>query len=136
MFKTKRKTKDGAGKIAFIPYVLISLVVILVLSFAMAFVANLTSNPTANIGIYSLGALLISGAVCGFCISRAKGDGGVLTVLLVSLAVAVFMLVVALIAGGGKLSLGSFMNYGCYIGVAVLFSYFGKKRERRPKRHH
>ena len=132
MLGQKKIKRSGGGNI-FIPCVIISLVVILALSFVMALVANSTSDPTANIGIYSLLVLVLSGGVCGFCMSRAKGEGGVLHALLVSLVVSIFMLIIALIAGGGKLSLGSFMNYGCYIAVAVLFSYLGKKRERRHR---
>ena len=134
MFKIKRRTKESKSGGSFILYVLISLLVIIVFSLITAIVANASENPTAQIGIYSLVALLGSGALCGATISRAKGEGGILTVLLVSLAVSLFMLIVALIAGGGRLTPGSLMNYGCYVGVSTLFAYFGKMKSGR-RRH-
>lgn len=131
MLKIKKSSKPGT--LAYIPAVLISVAVIFLLSIVMALVASGSDDPTAKIGIYSLVAILISGAVSGFFISKIRGEGGVLYSLFVSLGVSAFIIIAALIASGGRISGGSFMNCACYAGVFTAFAYLGRRREKRHR---
>ena len=90
-------------------------------------------NPTAMTGIFSLASLLLTAALMGFIISKLKGDGGMLISVLSSLLFCLILLTVGLIGTGGKLPLFIPINYLCYMGVAALFAFLGKKREKRGR---
>lgn len=133
MFKGKRINDGGIMK-RFIISFCISFLIILLLSLLSALIAVSLDDPSKVTGLFSLGSLLISAAVSGVLSSRIKGDGGVKFAILVALAVVLIMLLVNVIVCSGKVSGGSFMNYGCYMGVAALSAFLGRKRDRH-KRH-
>ncbi len=110
--------------------------VIVLLSVVGALVASGLEDPTGNLGLISLAVMLISAAITGIICTRIKGDGGVGFSALVALAVVLVMLLINVIICAGKVSLGAFMNYICFIGVAVGAAFLGKKRERRGHRKH
>lgn len=110
--------------------------VIMLLSVIGALVASGLDDPTGNLGLISLAVMLISAAITGIFCTRIKGDGGVGFSALVALAVVLIMLLINVIICAGKVSLGAFMNYICFIGVAVGSAFLGKKRERRGHRKH
>ena len=136
MMKLKRRTKETGSLGIFLFGIIGSALLIVLLSFVMAIIANSSDDPTSKIGIYSLLTLLISAAISGVAISRIKGEGGFGVAALTALTVALIMTFIGIIMSGGRLTLGCFMNYGCYLGVSVMFAYLGRKKEKRHKRIH
>lgn len=133
MFKGKRINDGGIMK-SFIISFCLSFLIILLLSLLSALIAGSLDDPGKVIGLFSLGSLLVSAAVSGVVSSRIKGEGGLKFAILVALAVVLIMLLINVIVCSGKVSGGSFMNYGCYMGVAALSAFLGRKRDRH-KRH-
>ena len=133
MFKGKRINDGGIIKCFLISFC-ISFLLILLLSLLSALIACSLDDPGKVIGLFSLGTLLISAAISGVLSSRIKGDGGFKFAILVALAVVLIMLLINVIICNGKVSGGSFMNYGCYMGVAALSAFLGRKRDRH-RRH-
>lgn len=133
MFKGKRINDGGIMK-SFIISFSISFLIILLLSLLSALIAGSLDDPSRAVGLFSLGSLLVSAAASGVISSRIKGEGGLKFAILVALAVVLIMLLINVIVCSGKVSGGSFMNYGCYMGVATLSAFLGRKRERH-KRH-
>ena len=111
----------------------LSWAVILAITLISTAITTSLDDPTGNIGIFALGSLLISAAISGFVCCRIKGDGGVAFSTLISLAVTLIMLLINVIACGGKVTLGAILNYICYIGVASLSALLGKKRSNHRK---
>ncbi len=134
MVKIKKRKRETGGLGFFLLGILCSGILIVVSSFIMAVIASGSGDPTSKIGAYSLIALLLSAAISGICISRIKGDGGFGVSALTALAVALIMTLIGIISSGGRLTLACFMNYGCYLGVSVIFAYLGRKKEKRHKR--
>ena len=110
-----------------------STLMIVVLSFVFALVAGKLTDPTKNLAIFSFAALLISAAAGGIFSARIS-EGKLSFSLLSSAAVLLIMLIVCIIANGGKIPASAFMNYGCYMGVYLLSSLLGKGSGKR-RRH-
>ena len=134
MHREKRKIHVSGGGKFFLISLALSLGILLVTSLVMSAIAYSSPDPTGKIGIYSLVSLIVSAAVSGFLISRLSGSGSVGMAALTSLATVLVLILFGAIASGGKLGVSALMNYLCYFGVALLFSLFGKKRERRHRR--
>ena len=132
---TLRKGRSALGVL--LSDVLISILLLLVLSFAAAIISSASENSTAGLSTYSLLTLLISSLISGFISAkRSDGFGSAATSVLVSAAV---IMLVGLIAGGGKLSLSAVMNYLCYFGVGMAGAFIARRRAskgRRKKRKH
>ncbi len=109
---------------------------ILLLSMVGAAIAAALDDPTGNLGLISLAVMLISAAVSGVFSTRMKGEGGLPFSALVALTVVLIMLLINVIVCAGKVSLGAFMNYLCYLGVAVMAAFLGKKRDKHRRRKH
>jgi len=112
----------------------LSALVLIIVSLLFSAVLSMTENPIGSIGLSSLAALLISGVLSGIIISRRMGEGGFPSSVVTSLIFTLIMLAAALIASGGKLSGGMLMNSGCYLGVAAVAAFLGRKRDRRRRR--
>ena len=110
----------------------ISVLCVIISAFCATAAAGATDDPTGIMSIYSLVALLVSGAVSGFLLSRLL-EGGMGASMLSSLGTVILMLAVALFISGGTLSAGAAMNYLCYLGVALLSAFLGKKRGGKPR---
>ena len=105
-----------------------------VISFILALVANSSDNSTENIPLFALASLLASAAVSGVIISRMKGQGGIRFSALVSLAFVLMLLLVSVIANKGAVPPSAFMNYGCFMGMATLSAYLGRKKDTKRRR--
>ena len=112
----------------------VAMLCLAVVCLIMAAIAYSTNNPTANIGLASLASLVISAVISGITITRIKGDGGIKLAGLVSIAVVLILLLIALIMKKGSVLPSAFMNYGCYVGIFVLSAYIGKKRSGTRRR--
>ena len=134
MTRLQKKTESMNTALLLILGALGSGVLLLALTMLCSLIAFYTKNPTSLVGILSIAVMLATGAISGFCMSRLKGDGGVLISALCSLLFILILLMIGLIIGGGHISLGSIINYLCYLAVSVLFAFFGRRKGRRHRR--
>ena len=102
-----------------------------VLSLITSAVAYNMSDPLGYIGILGLVALLMSGAVSGYAVSRVRGEGGFLAAILSSLFFTLIQILIGLIVAKGDLTLGVFFNYLCYIAISAFCAFLGGRRKRR-----
>ena len=128
------KSKQPLSKISlarrFIICLGISVGVLLTLSLIGAAIASMLDDPTENLALLSLIIMLISAAISGLVSTRIKGDGGAGFSGLVALSLTLIMLLINVIACAGKISAASFMNYACYVGVASISAYLGRKKNK------
>ncbi len=130
----KRKgTLTGGVAETFLLCFAISVLLIILLSLASALIVGALDDPTKYLGVFSLGAMLLSAIAGGVCCARIKGEGGVRFAALVALAIVLVMLLINVIISAGKVSGGAFMNYGCYLGTFALSAFIGKKKEGHRK---
>ena len=135
MHKAKGSFFDGiAGK--FILCFAISILLIVLFSLFSALILDGLKDPTKNIGVFSLSAMVLSAILSGVLCSRIKGESGLRFASLVGLAVVLLMLLINVIISSGKVSLSAFMNYGCYLGAYILSAYLGRKRDGRHRHKH
>ena len=111
----------------------LTVAVIPIVSLIAAIIANMSSDPTKNLSLYTLAALIVAGAISGVVNTRIKGDGGLLFATLIAVGVSLIMLIISLIVNG-KIPASALMNYATYIGATLAAAYLGRKRERRIKR--
>lgn len=133
MFNGKKFSLKGNLAVTFLICLAISALIIILLSLIFALIANASGDPTGNLGLFSLTALIIGAAASGFVSAKIKKEGAVVFSALVALALSLIMLIICVIMSG-KISLAAFMNYLCYIGVATLSAFVGS-REKKHKRH-
>ena len=132
MYKLKRFSSNNTA-ITFLICLGISLFSVVLLSCIFALIANTSTDPTGNLGIFSLCTLLVSGAIGGFICAKIKKEKAMTFVALTALAVVLIMLIICIIISG-KISGGAFMNYACYMGIASFSGFLGS-REKKHKRH-
>ena len=134
MFKGKKHTGRSVAEELLICLGLSALVIIIT-SLIGALIASGLKDPTGNLGLISLIAMIISALVSGIFSARF-GDGGLRRSALEALAVVLIMLLICVIMSAGRVSGGAFMNYGCYFGIYILSAYLGRRRQghRRHKR--
>ncbi len=133
MYKWKRFSSNSNTAITFLICLGISLSAVILLSCLFALVANTSKNPTGNLGVFSLCALLISGAVGGFISAKIKKEKAMTFSALIALAVVAIMLIICIIIKG-KLSGSAFMNYACYMGIASFSGFLGSREKKRRRR--
>ena len=112
----------------------ISIASLLLCAFIMALICYSGKDPARSAGVFSLVALVLSAMTSGVVTTRIKGDGGAKFAGLSSLALMLLLFFVALIIEKGSVHPSAFMNYGCFVGVAILSAIIGRKREKR-RRH-
>lgn len=130
MFVSKRSMGGAGTAKLFLICFAISVSLIILLSLISAAIVGSLDDPTESVGIFSLGSMLVSAAISGILSTRIKGEGGLRFATLVALSVVLIMLLINVIISSGRVSGGAFMNYGCYLGVAALSAFLGRKRER------
>ena len=132
----KRKSKERGLITLILISAAVGLGVIFATAFALALISSFTKDPTALTAGLSLAALLIGGAISGFGISRANGEGGALVGVSASVLTSAVLVVIGLIMGAGRLKLTVFINLVAYLAVAVFCSILGKKRIKRRRRRY
>lgn len=132
MHKGKNNLRCGIAE-SFIICFFISAFLIIVFSLVSAFFVGRLNDPTGSVGIFSLGAMLLSAVTSGICCIRIRDDGGIRFPALVAVAVVLVMLLINVIISQGKVSGGSFMNYACYLGTYNLSAFCGRKKGRRGR---
>lgn len=136
MFKAKRHVGQDSVAVSFLICFAISALTIILFSVISALILYSLDDPTKNLGAFSLVTMMLSAATSGVISARIKGDGGFQFAILVALAVVLVMLLINVIICAGKVSGGAFMNYGCYLAVAALSAFVGKKGERHRRHKH
>lgn len=132
----KHKRKEAGLTALMLMGAAFSLGMILAVSLILAAVSLLTDDPTSMTGALSLVALLAAGAISGFVTSRVNGGGGVLVGVLSTVITAAVMLIISLVADGGRVNLGVLVNVGAYVAISVIASVLGKKRVGKRKRRY
>ena len=133
MNKGKRISLKGNFAAIFAICLAISTSAVILLSMTFALVAIMSKDPTGNLGIFSLSALLLGGAIGGFASAKIRKEGAVVFSALVALAVVMIMLIVCIIING-KIGGGAFMNYACYVGVSAFSGFLGAREKKYRRR--
>lgn len=107
---------------------------IILLSVVATLVLIRLNDPTAVLGISSLAVMMLSAALAGLICHVIHKEAGVKFGLLVGLTTTLIMLLINVIISMGHVSLGSFMNYGCYLGIYGLAVYLAKGSGGRRRR--
>lgn len=101
---------------------------------AAIFLAN-TKSPGKNIGTVSLAVFLVCSFISGFINSKRGGEGGILHSVITSLAFTLLILIISLIAAGGKIGGLQLMNSLCYMLTATFAAFLGRKNPKKHRRH-
>ena len=133
MYRGKHFLVKDNWAVVFLICLAISAMAIILFSLIFALIANMSKDPTGNLGIFSLLTMILGAAASGFATAKIKKENAIGFSALVSLALVLIMLLICVIMNG-KVSGSAFMNYFCYMGVATLFSLLGA-REKSHKRH-
>lgn len=129
--KKKKWGKDiGPVKSMFLGF-LFALLSFVLLSLVFSVFIYSSANPTKNLEFISLIILLLSGAVSSLVITRFKAENGSLNAILSCLLFSVFDIFLSLILSGGKVRAVCLLNLICYMSIATLFAFIGKKRNKR-----
>ena len=135
MLKIKKRKGHGILQDYLFCFGLSALTIIL-LSLVGAAISLSLNDPTGYIGVVSLSVLLLSAVVSGVTTSFIRNDCSLGFCALVSLGVVLILLLSAVITCGGRVSVGSFMNYGCYFGVYLMSFFISKSQKGRRKHRH
>ena len=136
MTKKNAKSKGGFGTSDVFTGFIISFISMLAVSLIASIILYMQSDPTALIDVASLVVLLVSAAVSGYVISKRTGERKMLTTALSSIALCFLLFIIGMIMTGGGVTNRVYLNYLCYVGVAMLFAWLGgraptKRRRRR-----
>lgn len=134
MLKVKHIIKGKSFRWSFLICLIFSLAIIPLSSLLAAFAVNMTDDPTANIALSSLMAMIISAIVSGIFTSLYKKDCSVGYAASVALCSTVIIMIIGIIINRGRLSASAFMNYGCYLGITCISAYLIKQKNRRKRR--
>lgn len=110
-----------------------SVIVFLALSVIGALIVYFQADPLRIADIASLVILLLSAAVSGFLNAKLTGEGKLAVVVLSSLTFCLVLLLIGLVATGGGVTLRVFLNYLCYIGIALFFGWLGKRETKKRR---
>ncbi len=124
-----KRGHTGIGGIFF--GIFVSAISVLILTLILSIFAYRSQDPTSKTGIFSIIALVFSGAVCGFAVSRFMREGGTLCTLIASFIFTGIILLTKII--GGSLSPAFILNALCYMGAGVLTSYISRPKQKRRR---
>ncbi len=135
IFMTRKAShsKNGYGIKELLLSLGISVLAITVSSLIMSLIAYNGENPIVKTDLYALFSLVIGGISFGLISGRIFGIG---KTVLASLMLTLIMLIAGIIISGSMVTLGAFMNYGCFIATAFAGAYLSKKREKKGHRKH
>jgi len=112
---------------------LFSFCVMLAAVLLASLVTYMSNDPTSLSDIASLIALLFSAAVSSFTVAAVLKESRFLISSLSSLLLVLILMLSGVVMSGGALPPKLFLNYICYMGIALFFSYLGTKKQ--PKKH-
>lgn len=133
---SKGRKYTGGGAVGFLICLGFSAAALCLTSFIGALIAAGSDDPTGIIGICSLAAMIVAAIASGIFAARFKAGAGLGYYALAALTVVLVMLLINVIISAGRVSGASFMNYGCYMGAFLLFSYLGRKKDGHRRHRH
>lgn len=102
-------------------------------AFISALIISFTKDPTSLIGIFTIGTVILSAVISSTIISRLRKEKGLLYAVICAIIISTLMLLIGLIATGGRLSGGVPINCACYIGASALSALLFKPRGKRRR---
>ena len=137
MTKKNAKGKNPSTLKEVLMGLIISFICMLAISLVASIILYMQQDPTALIDIAALIVLLATAAISGYIISRRTVGAKMLTVALSSISVCLVLFIIGMILTGGGVTNRVYLNYLCYVGVAMLFAWLGGrapvKRKRRSR---
>ena len=129
----KRRMKSGkkTGIYPFLFGIFTCAICYATLIFIFAIFAYFSGDPTKNLQIFSLIAIPLSGAVCGFLITK-KCEGRY-RALLYGATLSVILIIAGVLVNKSVPNFSSFLNTGIYLGCILLFSILTGRREKRHR---
>ena len=114
----------------------VSVLSFLLISLISSFVLSLVPDPLSAVGIASIGALVLSGAISSFFTVKYKGEGGFICSMICAAVCILIIIAVSLIASKGAIGGRGIMNIVSYAAISLLFSYLGTKTGNKRFRPH
>ena len=124
-----RKRKNKLGPLWFT--LIVSLVSLMILCFACAFILMKTENPSENLGIGTIMLFPICGSVCGLAASLYKGENATKECLLASGICSLLMIALGLVFSSGRLSPSVLINSLVFMSSSVIIAYLSRPKQRR-----
>jgi len=134
MTKKNARSGDAFGAKSVLLGLLISCLCMLAVSLLCAVILYIQGDPLALVDLASLAVLLVSAAISGYIISRRSPEKKLLTVTLSSLLLCLLLFVIGMILTGGGVTTRVYLNYLCYVGVALLFAWLASRKPERKRR--
>lgn len=134
MKKIRGRASEKTAINAFMFGIILTVCVFFICMLLGAFIAKSLENPNGSVGLISGAAFFVCAALCGFCISKYKGEGGVLPAALCALLFVLVLLIISLVMTGGHLPLLTLVNLVAYVAVSGISAFFGKRKDKRRRR--
>ena len=115
--------------------VVLSFILLLISSFIVSLILSGFKNPIERLGIGSLIAFMLSGALSGFIIAKRNKGSGFKTALISSVIFIAVVFLSSLLSEGGSISGKAFMNYLCYLMISAFSAFVGAREKSRHRRH-
>lgn len=131
MNKIKGVRKNSVGKGMIIATALLPVGIYFVISLIFTAICYAGNDPTNAIDIFSLVALLLSGALSSFINARLGAKRGFPIAVIATAFSSALLLILGLVFSAGAIGFGLFMNIICYVMVCLLFGFFGKSSTAR-----
>lgn len=125
--------RRGHGSKTLIFGITLSSALFLTMAFVAALISSKLEDPSSSVGIASLAAFLLSGAISGFITARMRTDG---SIRLPMLSAILFLLILFSVGMGikrGALPSIIMINLGCYALIFWLFALLGRRKRRRRR---
>lgn len=129
-----RSGKERSTLVSILIGAVTSLAVLAVVSLIVGAVVYMMDDPLGVIDIGSLVALLLSGVISSFIISRRTKEKKVLISMMSALLCSFLLLILGAIIGAGSIGWRIVLNYVCYMGVSFIGAWLGAKEGKRRRR--
>ena len=128
-----RRTKKikASGFVSLLVGVGCALFAFILLAAIFTVIAYLSDDPTKNVYLFSILALILSGAAIGFIIT--KRSEGKLTAICSAVIFSLIMLVILVIVKKGAPSIGNVISIALYIATSALFAKIAGQGEKRHR---
>ena len=125
--------RRGHGGKTVIFGITLSSALFLTLAFIAALISSRLEDPSASVGVASLVAFLLSGAICGFTTARMRTDGNIRLPMLSAILFVLILFSVGMGVKRAALPSIIMINLGAYAVIFWLFALLGKKKKRKRR---
>ncbi len=130
----KKKFAGSYPKVLLLGTVII-IITYLALTAIIGIICYNSADPTKNIELYSMLALVASGGIGTFIGAKLLRDSGFIPALFPAVITLALYIILSMILSGGTLSLSHGMNILCFCLLSALAAFLGTARSDK-KRHH